>query len=428
MRNKNKKSKSNNKITDQVYQEAIKVLQNCVHERGIKASARVRGYPQVWARDSMITLLGASLVQDRIINRALKSSFDTLRKKQTSLGCIPNNVDVRTLGANFQAYTDGGLWFVIGKAVLFEQTRNLAFLKKNYSAIKKILRWYEYQDVDQSGLISMQEATDWEDLFAVRGKGLYVNTLYYWALIKGSKIAKILKDNKNKSLYAQKARNLRLHINKRFWFTKNKDICLIIEDSFGTEFDLRKMHDALGRKLILPQKNILNKSSYYLPYITFRDFGEWFDSFGNMLVILTGIADKKQTKAVLNFIKKHKVASPFPIKAIYPPIRPGEKDWRYYYKFDNLNLPHRYHNGGIWPFLGGFYVAVLVKAGEYRKAEEALLSLALLNKKGKDGQRQFNECFHGVSGKPIGMDEQAWSAGMYIYAYEAVLKKRPPFF
>ena len=35
-----------------------------------------------------------------------------------------------------------------------------------------------------------------------------------------------------------------------------------------------------------------------------------------------------------------------------------------------LNLPHYYHNGGIWPFIGGFYVAALVKAGRLKEAQE----------------------------------------------------------
>ena len=47
------------------------------------------------------------------------------------------------------------------------------------------------------------------------------------------------------------------------------------------------------------------------------------------------------------------------MRAIYPPVEPGDPDWRDYY--GTLNLPNHYHNGGIWPFLGGFYVAALVK-------------------------------------------------------------------
>lgn len=418
----------NNELTDRAYFEAVRVLRNCSHPAGIKASARSDGYSQVWARDSMITLLGAILLRDTAIDQTLKSSFDTLRKAQTPLGCIPNNVDTRTLKANYQAYADGGLWFVLGAAAFFEGKGDITFLRKQYPVIKKILNWYSYQDVDNSGLLSMQEAADWEDMFAVRGKGLYMNVLYYLALTKASRIAGLLCDVRGQKLYRRTATELRSKINRHFWFTKNQDPLVIIRDAFGGD-DARKSFRFLANKRFSAhQKTMHKKDRYYLPYITFRDFGKWFDSFGNLLAIIAGVADKKRTKAILAFIDKYGLASPYPIKAIYPPVFPNQKDWRYYYRAHNLNLPHQYHNGAIWPFLGGFYVAALVKAGEFRKAREAFVSLAALNRKGMESIWEFNEWCHGKTFKPMGMAEQAWSAGMYIYAYHAVHKKKLPFF
>jgi len=198
--------------------------------------------------------------------------------------------------------------------------------------------------------------------------------------------------------------------------------------NFGTESFKMKDFEKLVKGCILPCKTILKKDPYYLPYITFRDFGEWFDSFGNLIAILSGVADEKQSKSLLRFIRKYDMSTPSPIKSIHPSIHLGEKDWKHYYPHANLNLPHQYHNGGIWPFLGGFYVAALVKMKEYKESQKTLESLALLNKKGKDSEWEFNEWFHGKSGKPMGMGEQAWSAGMYIFAYEAVRNKKVPFF
>jgi glycogen debranching enzyme len=425
MRNR---SQLNNEIIDQAYDQAVRVLRSCVNIHGLKASGKSRGYPHVWARDSMITLLGASLINDGNLNQAIRASFNILKRFMSPKGIMPNSVDVNNLEVNFQAYADGGLWFIIGISVFFEQTKSTAFLKKNYPVIKKILRWCEFQSVDRSGLISMQEAADWEDLFAVRGKGLYVNVLYYLALVKCSKIARRLGREEEGNIFLKKARDLRSEINNKFWFTEKKDICINIEDSIGKGYSSKKKYDALKRRLVFPLKTILKKDSYYLPYVVFRDFGEWFDSFGNLLAILAGCADKRQAEHILAFIEKYKIAKPYPIKAIYPPILSGEKDWRYYYKFGDLNLPHQYHNGGIWPFIGGFYIAALIKTGRYKKADDALLSLALLNKKGVEGQWQFNEWFHGVTKKPMGMDEQAWSAGMYIYAYESTRRRKILFF
>jgi glycogen debranching enzyme len=84
-----------------------------------------------------------------------------------------------------------------------------------------------------------------------------------------------------------------------------------------------------------------------------------------------------------------------------------------------LNVPHHYHNGGIWPFIGGFYVAALVHAGRMTDAAAALDRLAALNLAG-----DFNEWHHGETAEPMGVKDQAWSAGMFLFAKECVAQGR----
>lgn len=417
------------KLCRQAYEQALSVIDDCAGPRGMIASGEAHGYPQVWARDSMITLLGAILVKNPRFNRSLEAGFQLLMDNQSPLGLIPNNVHIKTFKPSFQAYADAGLWFIIGSANFFQQTGDKKFLRRSYPPVKKSLSWYAHQDVDRTGLITMAEGADWEDLFAVRGKGLYVNLLYYLALRKAIMLAEASGDPETGEIYRKRAASLSARINRYFWHRHDADSILFhLQPSLGTETFSKGGRDSLGRKHILPRKHILKDSSYYLPYLTFRDFGEWFDSFGNLLAILTGVAKKKRPLTILKLFKKFNLDQPFPVKSIHPPISPGDKDWRYYYKFDNLNLPHNYHNGGIWPYLGGFYVAALVKMRKYREAEKTLTALARLNEKGKDKPWEFNEWFQGESGKPMGMASQSWSAGMYIYAYEAVRRRRTPFF
>ena len=120
----------------------------------------------------MIALLGARFAPDNQIQDALQASLVLLRDHRAPGGAIPNNVDCATLRPNFRAYADGGLWWVIGSALLAPDPE----------VVREVLRWYEDQDVDQSGLLSMQESSDWQDLFCTRGKGLYLNCLYVLAL------------------------------------------------------------------------------------------------------------------------------------------------------------------------------------------------------------------------------------------------------
>ena len=415
------------KLTDEAYTHAVKVLKRCIHHFGIRASGdKETSYPQIWARDSMITLLGAALVQDKEIHRALKASINTLCKYSTSLGEIPNNVGTRSLKPNFQAYADAGLWFVIGSSIYCGFTQDKSFLKKTYPAIKETLRWYEYQDTDQNGLIDFQEGADWMDLLSVRGEGLYVNALYVMALNHAAYLARTQGHIADYRVYKAKEKLIRTHINKQFWFTGKYNIIKLLKTSFGTEFKAKDFtkDGKLKWESSLPKKEILKNDSYYLSYIAFRSLGERFDSFGNMLAILSGTAGTKRAGQILRFIEKYKLADSYPIRAIYPSIQPKDRDWRPYYRYANLNLPDQYHNGGVWPFLGGWYVAVLVHQKQYDKAKEALEALARLNQKGRWG---FNEWFHGRTGISMGARYQAWSAGMYIYAYEAVKARRLPF-
>jgi len=340
----------------------------------------------------MISLLGGRFVDDLQIRDALHASIALLRQKQAPGGAIPNNVDCATLRPNFHAYADAGLWWIVGSTLLAPDPE----------ATAAVLSWYACQDVDQSGLISMQESADWQDLFCTRGKGLYVNCLYVLALRAAGE--------------EQRAKTVAEKINRFFWYQGDGNMLRHISHTFSTE--AVESLDSLGRKRWLPVKRDLIAEQYYLPYLGFRAAGEWFDSLGNLLAILSGVADLLKTATILDFIDRHGMAQA-PLRSLTPVIQPGHPDWRDYY--GTLNQPHCYHNGGVWPFIGGFYVAALVKAGRLTDAQRALERLAVLNREG-----QFNEWHHGESCQPMGVTAQAWSAGMYLFAHECVSRSEVP--
>ena len=358
----------------------------------MKASGSRVGHHQVWARDSMITLLGARFVPDSQIQAALHASIALLRQKQAPGGAIPNNVDCATLRPNFRAYADAGLWWIAGSSLLAPDP----------AAISSVLAWYACQDVDQSGLISMQESADWQDLFCTRGKGLYLNCLYVLALRAAG-------EHRRAALVAEK-------INQFFWYEGDGNMLRHIAHTFSTES--KKARDSLGRKRWLPVKRDLVSQRYYLPYLGFRAAGEWFDALGNLLAILSGVANEAKTATILDFIERHGMAQ-FPMASLTPVIEPGHPDWRDYYGM--LNVPYHYHNGGVWPFIGGFYIAALVKAGRIEAAAQALDRLEALNRAG-----EFNEWHHGQTFTPMGVTCQAWSAGMYLFARECVSRSDVP--
>jgi glycogen debranching enzyme len=112
----------------------------------------------------------------------------------------------------------------------------------------------------------------------------------------------------------------------------------------------------------------------------------------------------------------------------FPFILPEDSDWHARYSL--YNKPGEYHNGGIWPFICGFYIAALVASKKFKLAEEKLLALTHLIKLSAKGSLGFgfNEWFKAQDGKPMGQDWQTWSASLYLYAAKCVEEKRTPFF
>jgi hypothetical protein len=340
----------------------------------------------------MITLLGARFTRDEQIHAALLASIDLLRRNRARNGAIPNNVDSVTLRPNFRAYADAGLWWIIGSSLLAPDT----------ATTSAVLRWYDCQDVDQTGLISMQESADWQDLFCTRGKGLYLNCLYVLALRAAGE--------------HERARMISNKINQFMWYEGDGEMLRHIAHTFSTES--KQQQDSFGRQRWLPVKQHLVTEKYYLPYLGFRAVGEWFDTLGNLLAILSDVANESQTAAILDFIERYQLGSA-PMRSLTPVVEPNDSDWRDYYGM--LNLPHCYHNGGVWPFIGGFYIAALVKAGNLKQAVNALERLTTLNREGG-----FNEWHHGKTFEPMGAMDQAWSAGMYLFACECVNRSQVP--
>jgi len=70
------------------------------------------------------------------------------------------------------------------------------------------------------------------------------------------------------------------------------------------------------------------------------------------------------------------VNQPWPVANLYPVVQAGDPDWRAYYTVNLLNLPHHYHNGGIWPFIGGMWVRFIHRLGFHEVACRELLRLA----------------------------------------------------
>ena len=403
-------------LLSRAHDEAVAILAQCVTANGFRASALDAGYPQIWARDCIITALGALTTGDPSFSKATRASIETLAQHQLPRGLIPLNVNPDTgyISTENAGALDANLLYILGHYLYYLVEQDLDFLKQHWDSITRALLWLEYQDMNDCGLVEVPEAGNWMDLISVRYNTLYDNVLYYAAALAYEEMQEVVPADLPGHNIAIPAEAIHERINLLLWI----DRCWVAEH-FAEHLDRLK---AIRLEWFMLYHNIGTISSrpFYLPWVAFREYGDWCDTLGNCLAILTGVADGHRRHHILRYIYQVDIADPYPSKAIHPPIYPGESDWREYYRSRNLNLPHQYHNGGIWLMVGGFHVAALIRHGWFNQAEELLIKMAQAAYEGADGSWGFNEWMHGESGHPMGYDKQAWSAAMYLYAENAV--------
>jgi glycogen debranching enzyme len=102
---------------------------------------------------------------------------------------------------------------------------------------------------------------------------------------------------------------------------------------------------------------------------------------------------------------------------VLQPLTPQHPLWRLYMGRHQQNLVHQYHNGGIWPFVGGFWVLMLARLGLHEPAWTELARLAQVNAL---NDWRFTEWFHGRTLAPRGMAGQSWNAATFLLARRAL--------
>ena len=350
------------------------------------------GYPEPYTRDLLISLLGIAVSGNQELIESIRIVLETLAKNQTGHGHIPSLVhDKDDLGAS-----DTTPLFLLAVGIFRKLTGEKDFLQK---AARKALTWMAYQSPADRYVVAQQPTSDWRDEQWVMGYGLYVNTLVYNYL----------------RLFEQYEEADQL-LREMKHFTITGDV----------------IHRHVHEGLVVPHK------PYYALWSYKVYSSERFDLLGNSLAILSGVAPPSRAEAMITWIeeeclslrKKGDLALDLPPN-FFPFIRPRDPDWHPRYR--KFNMPGEYHNGGIWPFIAGFYIAALVAANKYSLAEEKLLALTKVvrlsnTRLNKNLSFGFNEWLKAQNGRPMGQNWQTWSAALYLYAAKCVEERRTPFF
>ena len=347
------------------------------------------GYPEPYTRDLMISMLGVAAAGNEQLMDAMRRVLETVAQNQTERGHIPSLVhDKEDRGAS-----DTTPLFLLATGVYRLATGERRFLEE---AVRKALTWMEYQSPSDRYLVAQQPTSDWRDEQWVLGHGLFVNAALYGAL-------RVLGQH-------ERADGLARSIG-RFAIT-----------------------DGDGRPHVLEGEAIRGK-----PYFAFWSYkiysSEHFDLLGNSLAILFGIAAPARAAHMIDWIedecermrRRGDLAVDLPPN-FFPFVEPGDAEW--HARYARFNKPGNYHNGGVWPFICGFYVAALVAARKYRLAEQKLAALTELIRPSRTRHLSFgfNEWIKAQTGRPSGQDWQTWSAAMYLYAARCVEERCTPFF
>ena len=349
--------------------------------------AERRGYTAVFGRDAAICALGMAVSGDTELERAAATGLETLAAHQAPNGQVPKFVDVEGRDADFWylGCIDSTLWWLIALEHLDRAGLARGMLRRLRPRVVLAVRWLLAQEHQRFHLLQQNEASDWADIMPRSGFVLYTNALWY----------------RVKQLFGlPHTEETRASFNRLFHpfsaalpeYRRARLLC---------DYALRK---ARSRDL-------------FLSFVNFSFFGEEGDVLGNLLAILAGAANGNASRLVLDALLAARGHEPYPVRAVVKPILRTSMLWRPYMARHRQNFAWQYHNGGVWPMVGAFWVIALARSGRAALARAELVKLARAC--AVNGWR-FPEWLHGRTLRPRGMPGQSWSAAGFLLAEHVV--------
>jgi len=384
------------KLIETCRAKSVELLERNLSPAGILAAtpsprADARGYTAIFGRDAAVCAIGMALSGKATLEREAATGVATLALHQAANGQIPKFVDVRRAEADFWylGCIDATLWWLAALAFL-DRARPSGRLRQRFAAaVRKAIDWLACQEHQRFFLLQQNEASDWADIMPRSGFVLYTNALWYLV----------------KRLYGLgHADETRRNANELFH-----------------PFSAALAEYRRARLLAHYARSKARHRDLYLSFVNFAFSGDEGDVFGNVLAVLCGLADDAAGHRTLRALERAGVNEPYPVRAVCEPITAQHFLWRPYMSRHRQNFAWQYHNGGIWPFVGGFWVAALAERGRREQAAHDLVKVARANAL---GDWQFNEWLHGRTLEPRGMPGQSWNAAAYLIAWSALERGR----
>ncbi|UCD34985.1 MAG: hypothetical protein JSU90_11940 [Nitrospiraceae bacterium] len=379
-------------LIDECYRRSLELLKTNCRPEGINAAlktkkADTRHYASIFGRDAAICSLGMVASEDRHLIRCAKNSLLTLAKFQAPNGQIAKFVKPEKKEVDFW-YTgciDATLWWLIAVDFYDRAFPGEKFRERLKKKIHLALYWLHCQEHQGLYLLQQNEASDWADIMPRTGFVLYSNALWY----------------RVKEIYGLEHALKTRHFFRYIFFPFDKAVPANRRARIMAHYVRR------GKK----------RDGFYLSFVNFAFWGPEIDVYANILSMLFGLSPLSRSARRVEAMLKLKVNEPWPVKVVHDPLRQNSPLWRTYMERYRQNYPWQYHNGGIWPFVAGFWVTLLNRVGKKRLAWRELERYA---KACSLNNWEFNEWLHGRTGKPMGMAGQSWNASMFIFAWHCL--------
>lgn len=392
------------------YQRAIDALRRNITPMGFSACSlednRVIGtdvnYRGIWARDGAKSVVWTSDLDDEEIRHCQEQTLRTILDHQGPAGQLPANVSLDTKRAEYGGVggitsIDSALWTFVAVWDFCHRHNDYRLIHEYAEGLERAMIWLTGLDANNCGMLEIPEAGDWTDLFARSYHVLYDEVLWYRCLVYYARILRQLGREAQAAEYENKSESVRRIILKSFWPSTTR-------------------HDPEHGPMFSDAQFGLGDARYLVAQVSPFSYSWRCDVYGNIMAFLTNLVDRERALLTFQFLWGAGVNDPGPVKNVYPPIHAGDPEWRGYFTVNLLNLPNHYHNGGIWPFIGGLWVRYIHKLQMPELARRELVKLAQLCQQGVSEEWEFNEWHHGVTGRPMGKAYQTWSAASFIRA------------
>ena len=322
---------------------------------------------------------------------------------------------------------DSSLWWLYLLRLYTKASGDKDFAKEDKitDAVKEILAHYLPAHFELIPTLLVPDGAFMIDRrMGMYGHPLDIQVLLYTAFRSASEILEISREKNNEKIQEINHRIVHLadHINKYYWIDRKKlnDIYRYKTEEFGVEIS-NQYNIYSGSIPGWVDSFIPDDAGYYIGNLGPGRMDFRFLLIGNLLGIISGLADKKKASELAQLIIQNRSAiiGKMPAKVCYPALE--GKQWEIITGYDPKNSAWSYHNGGNWPFVIWFLAASAAVEGTPILTSQDLDTFAkrLSNDK-------WPEYYDGKEGRIIGKEArelQLWTIAGYIVAYH--LLKEP---